>query len=60
MDTRYWFVRDMQDQGLIKVEFVRTKDNLSDIGTKNVNKEVYDKISPVLLEREPLSRENSG
>ena len=49
MDCRWWFVSDLQEQGLIKISFVKTKDNYSDIGTKNVNKEVYQKIEPRLL-----------
>ena len=42
MDTRYWYVHQLQEEhGLIKVNFVRTKDNVSDIGTKNVDTETY-------------------
>ena len=39
----------MQEQGLIKIDFVKTKDNISDIGTKNVTKEVYQNFEPRLL-----------
>ena len=42
MDTRWWFVNQLQDEGLIDVSFVRTHENVSDVGTKNVNKETYD------------------
>ena len=49
MDCRWWFVSDMQEQGLIKIDFVKTKDNISDIGTKNVNKETYERFEPSLL-----------
>jgi hypothetical protein len=49
MDCRWWFVSDMQEQGLIKIDFVKTKDNISDIGTKNVTKEVYQTFEPRLL-----------
>jgi hypothetical protein len=42
MDTRFWYVHQLQEEhGLIKVHFVRTKDNVSDIGTKNVTTDVY-------------------
>jgi hypothetical protein len=41
MDTRWWYVNDLQSQGLIKINFVPTKENVSDLGTKNVTKEVY-------------------
>ena len=42
MLARWWFVNDLQDQGLIKVEFVSTHDNIADIGTKNVQGDVLD------------------
>ena len=43
MDTRYWYVHQLQEEhGLIKVHFVRTKDNVSDLGTKNVTTDVYE------------------
>ena len=49
MDCRWWFVSDLREQGLIKIQFVRTKENLSDIGTKNVDKETYDRLTGHLL-----------
>jgi len=40
MDTRWWCVTQLQEEDkLIKVQFVRTKENISDLGTKNVNAE---------------------
>ena len=52
MDCRWWFVSDLREQGLIKIQFVRTEDNVSDIGTKNVNKETYDRlVHPLLMQR---------
>ena len=43
MDTRYWYVHQLQEEyGLIKVNFVQTKDNVSDLGTKNVTTNVYE------------------
>ena len=36
MDTRCHYVNDLQESGLIKVKFVRSEDNVSDIVTKNV------------------------
>jgi hypothetical protein len=41
MDTRWWFVNQLVEEGLINVQFVRTNDNLSNIGTKNVTLKVY-------------------
>ena len=50
MDTRWWYVTEMQDQHkLIKVGFVRTKENVSDIGTKNVDTNTYNYHGPRLL-----------
>ena len=42
MDTRWWYVTQLQEEDkLIKIKFVRTKENISDLGTKNVNAETY-------------------
>ena len=43
MDTRYRYVNQLQDEKLIDIGFVRTHENVSDLGTKNVTTEVYDK-----------------
>ena len=56
MDARHWWITDLQDDGLIKVEFVSTKDNISDIGAKNVSGDVLGKHLPMLqCYREPRS-----
>ena len=39
MDTRWFYVNDLQDDGMIIVKFVRSEDNISDIATKNVTVE---------------------
>ena len=50
MDNRFWYVHQLQEEdGLIKVNFVRTKENVSDIGTKNVNAETYNYHEPKLI-----------
>jgi hypothetical protein len=36
------FVKDMQNDGMIKIDFVRSEDNVSDVATKNVTGEVHD------------------
>jgi hypothetical protein len=43
VDTRYHFIRDNQEDGSIKVEFVKSVDNNSNIFTKNVSQEIYEK-----------------
>jgi len=42
MDAMWWHVTQLQEEDkLIKVQFLRTKENISDLGTKNVNAETY-------------------
>jgi len=42
MGTRWWCVTQLQEEDkLIKVQFIRTKENISDLGAKNVNAETY-------------------
>ena len=49
MDTRYHYVNDIQDDGVIKVKFVRSEDNVSDIATKNVSSEIMRRHEPTML-----------
>ena len=51
MDNRFWYVHQLQEEeGLIKVNFIRTKENVSDIGTKNVNAETYNYHEPRIIQ----------
>jgi Reverse transcriptase (RNA-dependent DNA polymerase) len=43
IDTRYHFIREHIEDGFIKIVFVRSCENVGDIFTQNVNKEIYDK-----------------
>ena len=43
VDTRYHFIRENVEDGIVKVEFFRSSDNDSEIFTKNVNREIYEK-----------------
>ena len=43
IDTRYHFVREYVEDGIIKVRFVRSEENHADIFTKNLNSEKFDK-----------------
>ena len=55
VDTPWWYVTQMQEEDkMIKVKFVRTKENVSDIGTKNVNAETYDYHEGKLLSDRPM------
>ena len=55
MDTRYRYVEAMQKDGLIKLEFVPTKENVSDVATKNVTGEIMERHNKTYLcEKETL------
>ena len=52
MDTRWFYVNDLQDDGLIIVKFVRSEENVSDVATKNVSAMTMDKhIDTITAER---------
>ena len=42
MDMRYKYVNELQEDGLIKLQFVRSGDNISDIATKNVTGDIHE------------------
>ena len=50
VDTRYHFIRENIEDGIIKMEFVKSIDNDSDIFTKNVNHEIYEKHAKKFLQ----------
>ena len=55
MDTRYHFVNDYQSDGLIKLMFVPSAQNISDLATKNVSGEILEAHGPsFLLEKKDL------
>jgi hypothetical protein len=43
IDTRYDYVRENLEEGIISIEFVKSMENDSDVFTKNVSQEIYDK-----------------
>lgn len=45
IDTRYHFVREYIEDGVVKVVFVRSENNDADIFTKNLNGETFEKHS---------------
>ncbi len=45
IDTRYHFVREYIEDGIVKVIFVRSENNHADIFTKNLNGESFEKHS---------------
>ena len=50
VDTRYHFIRENIEDGIVKMEFVISIDNDSDIFTKNVNHEIYAKHAKKFLQ----------
>ena len=43
IDTKYLFVREYQEDGIIKIIFVKSIDNESDIMTKNTTKPTFER-----------------
>jgi Reverse transcriptase (RNA-dependent DNA polymerase) len=60
VNTRYHFVRELIEDGTIKVEFVRSENNDSDIFTKNVGKELYLKHSNKFMSTYEMERETDN
>jgi hypothetical protein len=50
VDTRYHFVQEFIEDGFIKIEFVLSVENDSDLLTKNVNQELFAKHTKKFLE----------
>jgi hypothetical protein len=50
VDTRYHFVRENLDDGIIKIKFIKSVENQSDIFTKNVTQEIYERHVEKFLE----------
>jgi hypothetical protein len=50
VDTRYHFVRENLDDWIIKIEFIKSVENQSDIFTKNVTQEIYERNVEKFLE----------
>ena len=49
IDTRYHFVRDYIDDGILKSVFVRSEDNHADIMTKNLSVKLYEQHSDAIM-----------
>jgi hypothetical protein len=50
VDTRYHFVQEFIADGFIKIEFVHSAERDSDLFTKKVNQELYEKHKKKFLE----------
>ena len=52
IDARYHFVREFIEEGFLKVVFVKTTENKSDLFTKNVSLNIYDShVQDYVMER---------
>ena len=54
IDVRFHYLRELVDQGMIKLNFVRSEENVADIFTKNLSANLFDKHS----KRLGISRRN--
>ena len=52
MNTRYRFVREVIENRIMRIEFVRSENNDSDIFTKNLTKEMFIKHSNKFMDYE--------
>ena len=43
IETRQWFLRELKEQGIVKVKWIKGDDNEADLFTKNLPKPVFDK-----------------
>jgi hypothetical protein len=50
VDNRFHFVRENLEEGIIKIEFVKSVENESDIFTKTVTQEIYERHVEKFLE----------
>ena len=53
VDIRTKYVREYQENGVVKIIFVKSKDNTSDIMTKNVQGNLFDKHASQLVMPKP-------
>jgi hypothetical protein len=57
IDTRYHFVHEFVEEGFVKIVFVKTTENKSDMFTKNVSGEAYDEhIDNYIMDCKDIAR----
>ena len=54
VDIRYNFVREFIEDGFVKIIFVRTHDNIADLFTKNLPRELHEKHKAQIIENKEL------
>ena len=60
IDTRYKYVGEYVQEGIVKVVFVRSENNLADILTKNTSQDIFKKHANKLLTELPKSQDRKG
>jgi hypothetical protein len=60
IDTRYHFVREFVEDGFLKIIFVKTDDNKSDIFTKNVSGTTLDVHKPAYVVEKDYLKEKDA
>ena len=50
IDAKYHFIRDYVEDGTVKIQFVKTEENLADIFTKNQATAIFKKSTDILLD----------
>ncbi len=55
IDVRYHFIREYIEQGVVKIIFVKPKDNDADLFTKNLSYENFNKHAEKLVEKVDIS-----
>jgi hypothetical protein len=57
MDMRYRFIEQLQSDGLIKVKFVPTNNNIADVATKNVSGDTLEAhVEKYLVDKEEVEQ----
>ena len=51
IDARYHYIREYIEDGIIKIQFVCTKENLADVYTKNTKSEEYNSVHDYMVDR---------
>ena len=60
-DLRQKYTSDLQEKGLIKIDFIRSEHNTSDIMTKNVTVELFDKhVKGILIDKNEIEDNRSS
>ena len=56
IDARYHFVREFIEEGFLKIGFVKTTENKSDLFTKNASSNIYDShVQDYVLEQREIA-----